>query len=722
MNTNLRIFSIVAVAFCLFLPPLSSQVPSVSFATWKDNRKAAYTIIHDDFSSYVPGIYKHAYSIAQQRGIKLCFGAITSACGPTEWTKAKTMIAKGHECVNHSHNHKCGGTEGQCTGLTSYGIDDFAVELDTSTNQIERNTGVRPRFFIHPYDAASEEVLDHLKNKLGYLGTRAGLQATNNSGNFSDFMRLNYHVFDGSAASLATLNTVVNSAIASEGYAIREFHGIADNSYGDMTVANYTSHLNFVKTKMNAGLIWSATTTEVITYKMQRDAFEPSAKYDKGKRITISFQQNAAIDPKILRTSVTLNVRLYGSRNLTYAIQNGVYLAGTIKGDTLSMNIFPHKGPIVVYGNIATPPPPPACVSDGKVVHQVWRNLTLNTYSLAALTTDARYPDAPTSVDSISALSSLDLGDEYGEKTFGYLVPKKTGAYTFNIAGDDDAEIYLSLTGNPADKVKICGFTGYTDIAEYEKYPEQKSATINLVAGKNYYIEVLHVGTVGASNHFHAYWTQPGTELPIIIDGSVLSTKNCDLINNPPKPAALQSAESFVFSGRLQGAKIDLAWASQSADEKDYFILEKADEMSGAFKTLALINANGVDKLQYFNYTDENLIDGDNIYRLKTTNFDGKIEVSDVVKIRYESPKSYVVFPNPASDHVEIDLSDAPQGKEVDIALITLLGKVVYQTKIEALGSKNHQIALDNLENGQYFVRIQAQGKKLVMKKLVVVK
>ena len=70
----------------------------------------------------------------------------------------------------------------------------------------------------------------------------------------------------------------------------------------------------------------------------------------------------------------------------------------------------------------------------------------------------------------------------------------------------------------------------------------------------------------------------------------------------------------------------------------------------------------------------------------------------------------------------EIDLSQAPQGKNVDIAIITLLGKVVYQTKIESLYTTRHQIMLDNLESGQYFIRIQAQGKKMVMKKLVVFK
>ena len=32
--------------------PLSSQTPTASFATWKDNKKAAYSIIHDDYSDY----------------------------------------------------------------------------------------------------------------------------------------------------------------------------------------------------------------------------------------------------------------------------------------------------------------------------------------------------------------------------------------------------------------------------------------------------------------------------------------------------------------------------------------------------------------------------------------------------------------------------------------------------------------------------------------------
>jgi peptidoglycan/xylan/chitin deacetylase (PgdA/CDA1 family) len=719
MNKKSQFIGTLLGIFCLFLPPLSSQTPSASFATWKDNKKAAYTIIHDDFSNYVTGIYQYADPIATERGIKLCFGAITSSCGPAEWTKARTMIAHGHECVNHSHNHKCGGSVGQCSGLTRYGMAQFALELDTSTKQIQRNTGVRPRFFIHPYDASTTTITNYLKNKLGYLGARSGTQSVGNKSNFTNFMNLNYYVYDGTAAALTSLNSAVNSAIAAGGYTIREFHGIADGSWNAMTVGNYTDHLDFVKTKMDAGLLWSATATEAITYKIQRDAFQPVANYDVAAgTITVLFTTLKIIDPTVLSTPVTLNVNVNSLTGTFTATQNGLIVPMVRNGDVLSVNIYPHQGPVVFNGSVVPPPPPPACVADGKVVHQLWTNLTLNTWDISALKTDLRYPNTPTSVDTITNLSRSDLGDKYGEKIFGYLVPKTTGVYTFWVTGDDDAEVYLSLTGDSANKTKICGFTGYADVAEYTKYAGQKSAFITLTAGKYYYIEALHVGTLGATNHFHVYWTLPGTTTQTPIDGSVLSSKNCDVINNPPT-LLLQSSEYFAFNGRLLGGKIALSWAAKYIDEKDYIMLEKADETTGEFKQLSVFNANkSKQSLSYFSYSDDKLIDGDNVYRLKTVGQNGQIQVSDIVKVRYETPQLYVVFPNPATDFVNIDLSQATQGKDVDIAVLSLLGKIVYQ--IELGGKNNHQINLENLENGQYFIRIQAQGKKMVMKKLMV--
>ncbi len=342
------------LAFCLLsLPTLHSQ--TASFATWKDNKKAAYTIVHDDFGSYVTGIYDHAYPIATARGIKFSFGAITSACDVLEWTKARTMIAAGHECINHSHSHKCGGFPSDCTGSLTYGPADFPTELDLSTQLIQTNTGIRPLFFIHPYDAFTPTVINYLKNNLGYIGSRAGVGSLNTS-NFTNYMNINFYGFDNSANAIAGLNPSVDDVIASGGYLMREFHGIADPSFASMTIATYTNHLNYVKTKIDNGSIWSATASEAITYRMQRDAYTIATVYNAtAGTINVNFTNTATLDTLKLRTPITVNVDLGAIIGNFTALQGLGNIIATRKGTVVSFNVYPHRGNVVLRASTAQP-------------------------------------------------------------------------------------------------------------------------------------------------------------------------------------------------------------------------------------------------------------------------------------------------------------------------------------------------------------------------------
>ena len=821
-----------------FLTPLSSQTPTASFATWKDNKKAAYSIIHDDYSDYVTGIFQYADPIATARGIKLCFGAITSACGPLEWANAKTMMSHGHECINHSHNHLCGGTAGQCSGLTTYGPTNFATELDFSTQLIEINTGVRPRFFIHPYDAPSDAILNHLNNNLGYLGSRAGTQLAVNANTFTDFMRLNFYVYDGTDAALTSLNTAVNSAISSGGYVVREFHGIDDGSWSAMTVANYTNHLDYVKTKMDDGSIWSATPTEAITYKMQRDAFQPVVAYTASTGIiNVTFNTLKTIDPSVLRTPVTVNINLNGIAGTYSVSQNNSNVISTRVGNVISFNVYPNQGavtlkctdcappqPLNIFNLTATPQTnavllnwsnpasnfdeimivakptsgfttiptgtiyasdanftgagtafeggkviyrgagatvtvtnlvggttyyfraytrlgniwssgvevnvipnsiviPPVCGPDGKIVREYWNNVTyLISPSITYLTIDSRYPNNPTSRDTLSEFRSSNKGDTYGERAKGYIVPKESGVFTFYVTGDDNVDFYLSTTDNASNKRRICRISGLTGETQFNKYSSQKSLAINLVAGQYYYFELQHVQGTG-TNHFGAFWQTPSNSTITLIDKAFFSSKTCSAI-------ALQAATAqyFAFDGRLEGDKALLNWVSKSVNETDYFILEKADEKTGEFRQLDIINSwDKNQSLQAFSYSDPNLIDGDNFYRLKTVFQNGSHvkgnsleRYSEIVKVRFDRPNLYDVFPNPTTDYFSIDLSPA-NGKAVDIKIITLLGKVVKQERIET-PSVFHRFELGDLPSGQYFIHIQPQSKRLVMKKLMIIK
>jgi peptidoglycan/xylan/chitin deacetylase (PgdA/CDA1 family) len=817
---------------------LKSQTPSASFATWKDNKKAAYSIIHDDYSNYVPGIVQHADPIATARGVKLCFGAITNFCGDAEWANARNMISHGHECVNHSHNHRCGGVAGQCSGLTTYGTADFDTELRLSTDIIQTNTAVRPRFFVHPYDAPSPAVIDFLKS-LGYLGARSGNQLQVNANTLTDFMNINYFVYDGTASALAGLNPAVDQAITAGGWAVREFHGIEDGSWANMTIANYTSHLDYVKTKMDDGSLWSATTTEAITYKMQRDAFQPVVAYDAATNtITVSFTSLKVIDPSVLRTPVTVNVNLNGIVGAFDATQNNASVVSSVKNGIVSFNVYPSDGTVTLKCNNCNGQPP-VVTKPGCLKASYFANISLSG-------TPSKV-QAETKIDNNWAANAPFAGfpaDNFSVRWEGFVNVPVTGSYTFTMTGDDGIRLWVNnklvidkwidqsattyniavaMTQSDSVPIKMEYYergglavaklawtvpTLASQVIAFEACPIAPQPLAEFDAAKCYLITARHSGKVlevanngnvvqqntlkGGLNqiwriknfdgtHFQVANGNSGQMLTVsssskadgaivyqypnqngdpqkwkfeknvagyyalvakhsnkVLDISGASTKdkaiaqqwtNGNGLNQqfavaettcPSKVAALANNYAVSFSGRPQNGKGILDWAVQSEHLTDYYEVEKVDAQ-GDFKTLSVVNSTSQSEVRTFSYTDENLVDGDNFYRLKTIANDGSTQLSELVNIRYAKLDGYGIFPNPATDEFTIDLTDAI-GKNVDIAIVTTFGKVVKEVKMDEVTSKSYLMSLDDVDSGQYFINIKVAGKRSVTKKLMIVK
>ena len=132
----------------------------------------------------------------------------------------------------------------------------------------------------------------------------------------------------------------------------------------------------------------------------------------------------------------------------------------------------------------------------------------------------------PTGVDVLTSLEGpSNWGDNYGSRVRCLLTPATTGSYTFWLATDDDGELWLSSDDQPATKQRIASVTGWTNIREWSKYPTQKSIAINLVAGRQYYLEVLQKDGGGGDN-MAVGWCLPGesTLLPsAVVPGTVLA-------------------------------------------------------------------------------------------------------------------------------------------------------------------------------------------------------
>ena len=110
----------------------------------------------------------------------------------------------------------------------------------------------------------------------------------------------------------------------------------------------------------------------------------------------------------------------------------------------------------------------------------------------------------PDETVTIYELGNSDRGDNYMSRVTGYIIPSTTGDYTFWIASDDNSEFWLSTDYTKENKYLVNSVPGYSSYFQFDKYPEQKSVKIHLLAGESYYFELLHREGNGGAQHLQA--------------------------------------------------------------------------------------------------------------------------------------------------------------------------------------------------------------------------
>lgn len=363
-----------SVAHLIGMSMLYAQTPSTTIATWKNDAKGAYNIIHDDFGDGgVIGIQDYADTMHFNRGLKFTFGAITSACeaDPAIYVKAKAMITDhGHEIINHSHTHSCaigsascGGTGDNYEWAVAGNTNAFNIEVDYAHNSIQTGTGYAPRFYIFPYDQFNNDANVYLQSK-GYLGSRTGAYNAAADFNFGasalGFFKTPL-VVDvatvGANTNAINLNYWVDQAIANNQWVNRELHNVGNTGWGSVSVANYRTHLNYVKSKVVAGDLWVGTISEILTYQIQKLHYTaPTTVYSAlNKDITItwptpSFDVSTYLSALQVKSPVTIKVDLDGLSALDYTITqaNNIIANKTIKNGVLYFDAYPHEGSISI--------------------------------------------------------------------------------------------------------------------------------------------------------------------------------------------------------------------------------------------------------------------------------------------------------------------------------------------------------------------------------------
>ncbi|MBC7887489.1 MAG: fibronectin type III domain-containing protein [Ferruginibacter sp.] len=311
-------------------------------------------------------------------------------------------------------------------------------------------------------------------------------------------------------------------------------------SYNVTGLAQASVYSFFVKAIDNAGNISAGSNTVTISTPDTNAPTAPANLVSSVLTATtltlgwLASSDNVAVAGyDVYRNGVKINTGVitatsYSVTGLTAATLYSFYIqakdaAGNISANSNTLNI--------------TTTAAPACTATGTIAYQKWNGVSGTT--VASLTSIAAYPNSPSVTGTLTSFEIPSAaGDNYGIRVNGYICPPATGAYTFWIAGDDNAELWLSTTSNVNNKVKIAYHNSYTNPREWNKFTTQKSAAITLTAGQVYYVEALMKEGTGGDN-MAVGWAKPGQATTIpgeVIPGARLLAQLAD-VQAPTPPA-----------------------------------------------------------------------------------------------------------------------------------------------------------------------------------------
>jgi hypothetical protein len=126
------------------------------------------------------------------------------------------------------------------------------------------------------------------------------------------------------------------------------------------------------------------------------------------------------------------------------------------------------------------------------------------------------------------------------------------------------------------------------------------------------------------------------------------------------------------------------------------------------FVDIGTVSGSNTSGNQYYSYTHSEPVKGNNYYRIKQVDNDGKVSYSKLLIYFYGENSSFRVLTNPVVNgqmSVQIIQSSV-------LMLFNSEGKLI---KKEQLSTGNHNISVSNLAKGMYTVLVGTEAKKILV-------
>ncbi len=156
------------------------------------------------------------------------------------------------------------------------------------------------------------------------------------------------------------------------------------------------------------------------------------------------------------------------------------------------------------------------------------------------------------------------------------------------------------------------------------------------------------------------------------------------------------------FTAAQSQQYITLNWQTATELNNRYFAVERSSNATN-YTSIAQLNSAGTGSVvhDYF-YTDKLPLQGNNYYRLKQTDADGKYTYSKTVNIAYLKPGAIQLYPNPAKDKLTVKGLNAAISNTIFV--LDVQGKTLLQFTAKAAA---YTFSVSSLASGTYMIRVK---------------
>lgn len=164
--------------------------------------------------------------------------------------------------------------------------------------------------------------------------------------------------------------------------------------------------------------------------------------------------------------------------------------------------------------------------------------------------------------------------------------------------------------------------------------------------------------------------------------------------------------------------EVKLIWTTASEVNNDYFTIERSTDDGKSWDYVGELNGAG-NSVQELHYTlmDYEPLAGQNYYRLKQTDFDGKFTYSEVRMVEFDGNADHLIklYPNPATQYLTIEYENININQ---LQIFDEVGRRITENIIVLSGTERANLLkldISKLKKGTYYLKINELGKLFIV-------